>query len=372
ALLLPHLPVLTDSAGASHEVPGVLSHAVRRARELVEQLGTPTDIAGVRLVIEVAVGVVAAGAGSADLVELIRRAEIAMCHAKQARVGVATYDSSYDDASTDHLTLLAELREALQADDQLVLHLQPAVDLATGAPTGVEALSRWRHPRRGMLPPIEFIRTIEHSELLGPFTRYILDGSLAAASGWSAAGLDLPVSVNVSARSLLDASFPGQVADALKRYRVPAHQLVLEITETVAVSEQEIVDEVLAALRQVGVQLSVDDFGTGYSSLTFLTRVPVDELKIDRSFVARMVESAEAGEIVRSAIGLAHGLNLRVVAEGVETADQRAALLALGCVAAQGYHFCKPLPADRIVAALQSMAEGAPARVVPLRADGAS
>jgi diguanylate cyclase (GGDEF)-like protein len=372
ALLLPHLPVLSDSSAPLHEAPSPLSHAVRRARELVDQLGTPTDIAGVRLVTEIAVGVVVDNAGCADLVELIRRAEIAMCQAKESRVGVATYDSSHDAASTDHLALLAELREALQVDDQLVLHLQPAVDLATGAPTGVEALSRWRHPRRGMLPPVEFIRTIEHSELLGPFTRYVLDRSLAAASAWSAAGLDLPVSVNVSARSLLDATFPGQVADALKRHRLLPHQLVLEITETVAVSEQEIVDEVLAALRKVGVQLSVDDFGTGYSSLTFLTRVPVDELKIDRSFVARMVDSAEAAEIVRSAIGLARGLNLRVVAEGVETADQREALLALGCSAAQGYHFCKPLPADKIVAALRSMTEAAPARIVPLRADGAS
>jgi diguanylate cyclase (GGDEF)-like protein len=371
ALFLPHLPVLSDSAAPLSEAPSPLSHALRRARELVDQLGTPSDIAGVRLVIEVAVGVVVAQAGCADLAELIRRAEIAMGQAKESKIGVATYDSSHDAASTDHLALLAELREAIEADDQLVLALQPAVDLATGAPTGVEALSRWRHPRRGMLQPIEFMRTIEHSELLGPFTRYILDRSLGAAVAWSAAGLVLPVSVNVSARSLLDPTFPGQVADALRQHRLSPHQLVLEITETVAVSEQEIVDEVLAALREVGVQLSVDDFGTGYSSLTFLTRVPVDELKIDRSFVARMVDSAEAAAIVRSAVDLARGLNLRVVAEGVETADQRSALLALGCTTAQGYHFCRPLPADKIVSALRSMTQTAPANIVPLRADGA-
>jgi diguanylate cyclase (GGDEF)-like protein len=372
ALLLPHLPVLSDSSTPLSEAPSPLPHVVRRARELVEQLSTPTDIAGVRLVTEVAVGVVLAGAGCADLVELIRRAEIAMDQAKASRVSVATYDTSHDAASTDHLALLAELREALHVDDQLVLALQPAVDLETGAPTGVEALSRWRHPRRGMLPPIEFIRTIEHSELLGPFTRYLLDHSLAAATAWSAAGMDLPVSVNVSARSLLDATFPGQVADALRRHRMPAHQLVLEITETVAVSESDIVDEVLAALREVGVQLSVDDFGTGYSSLAFLTRVPVDELKIDRSFVQNMIDSTEAAAIVRSAVDLGRGLHLRVVAEGVETADQRAALIALGCAAAQGYHFCKPQPVETIVAALRSLSENAPARILPLRADGAS
>jgi diguanylate cyclase (GGDEF)-like protein len=372
ALLLPQLPVLGDSSAPLSEASSPLTHAVRRAKELVEQLGTPADIAGVPLVTEVAVGVVVAGAGRADLVELIRRAEIAMCHAKESRVSVATYDSSQDAASTDQLALLAELRQALQVDDQLILALQPAVDLSTGAPTGVEALSRWRHPRRGLLAPVEFIRAIEHSELLAPFTRYVLDHSLAAAASWIGAGLDLPVSVNVSARSLLDATFPAQVAEALRRHRLPAHQLVLEITETVAVSEQEIVDEVLAALRVVGVRLSVDDFGTGYSSLTFLTRVPVDELKIDRSFVGRMVDSSEAAAIVRSVVGLARELHLRVVAEGVETADQRAALLELGCTAAQGYHFCRPLPADKIVEALQSLSDAAPAKIFPLRADGAS
>ena len=210
ALLLPHLPVLSDSANPLTEAPSPVPHVMRRARELVEQLA-PADRhrrgpPGHR------------GRGR--------------CHRGQGRlrrpgradpprrdrhgpgegvrgVSVATYDSSHDATSTDHLALLAELREALEADDQLVLALQPAVDLVTGAPTGVEALIRWQHPRRGMLPPVEFIRTIEHSELLGPFTRYVLDHALAAAADWCAAGMDLPVSVNVSARSLLDATLPG-------------------------------------------------------------------------------------------------------------------------------------------------------------------
>jgi diguanylate cyclase (GGDEF)-like protein len=372
ALLLPQLPMLSDSSTPLSEAPSPLPQAVRRAREVVAALSVPTEVAGVRLVTEVAVGVVVANAGCADLVELIRRAEIAMDQAKEMRISVATYDSGRDAANTDHLALLAELREALAVDDQLVLALQPAVDLDTGAPTGVEALTRWKHPRRGMLPPAEFIRTIEHSELLGPFTRYVLDHSLAAAAAWAADGIDLPVSVNVSARSLLDATFPAQVAEALRKRRVPARRLVLEITETVAVSEEEIVDEVIAALREVGVQLSVDDFGTGYSSLAFLTRVPVDELKVDRSFVGRMIDSPEAAAIVRSAVDLGRGLRLRVVAEGVETADQRAALLELGCAAAQGYHFCKPLPVDKIGGALRALIEAAPSRVLPLRADGAS
>jgi len=372
AVLLPTVATLTDSATPLHEAPKSLPQAVRRARELVDQLSLPMEIGGVRLVTEIAIGVVVAKAGRADVSELIRRAGIALDQAKELHVGVAAYDSGRDVSSTDHLALPAELHDALSDDDQLVLVLQPEVDLETGAPTGVEALIRWKHPRRGMLTPNDFITTIEHGELLAPFTRYVLDRALAAAADWTAHGLDMPVSVNVSARSLLDATFPAQVADALRRHRLGAGQLVLEITESVAVSDQEVVDEVIAALRDLGVQISVDDFGTGYSSLSFVTRVTVDELKVDRSFVTNMTESSAAAAVVRGAVELGARLGARVVAEGVETADQRAALLALGCTSAQGYHFSRPLPADKIVAALTQLAEAAPPKIVPLRADGAS
>ena len=372
ALLLPQPALLSDSSAPLNGGSPAQQQTLRRARELVPQPAIPMDIAGISLATEAAVGVVLAGAGCYDMAELIRRAEIALDEAKRFETSVTAYDDTQDISSTDHLALLAELRVALDADDQIVLALQPAVDLETGRPTGVEALSRWKHPRRGHLPPIDFIRVVEHSELLGPFTRYVLHHSLAAAATWSAAGLDLPVSVNVAARSLLDPSFPGQVAEALRRHGLPPHQLVLEITETVAVSEQPIVDEVVSALRDVGVQLSVDDFGTGYSSLAFLDRMPVDELKVDRSFVAGMADSARSAAIVRFAVELGRSLNLRVVAEGVETADQRAALIALGCTSAQGYHFCQPLPADKIVEALRALVDAAPPNIVPLRADGAS
>jgi len=176
----------------------------------------------------------------------------------------------------------------------------------------------------------------------------------------------------VSARSLLDPTFPAQTAELLRRHRMPAGQLVLEITESVAVSDSGVVDEVLAALREMGVQLSVDDFGTGFSSLSFVTRVVVDELKVDRSFVDAMIESRSAEAVVRGAVELGERLGARVVAEGVETTEQRAALIALGCTIAQGYHFCQPLPADKIVPALRQLADSAPAKIVPLRADDAS
>jgi EAL domain-containing protein (putative c-di-GMP-specific phosphodiesterase class I) len=294
---------------------------------------------------------------------LVRRAALALEEAKQLRLGVATYDSSREASSADHLAMLAELRDALAARDQLVLALQPAVDLETGTPTGVEALTRWKHPRRGQLAPAEFIDTVEDSELLAPFTRHVLDLSLAVAAAWLAEGFDVPVSVNVSSRSLLDASLPAEIAELLLRHSVPAHRLVLEITESVAVSEQDVVDDVLARIRDMGVQLSVDDFGTGFSSLSFVTRVRVDELKVDRSFVDTMTESEAATAVVRSAVELGDRLGVRVVAEGVETAEQRVALLKLGCASAQGFHFCQPLPADAIVAALRQLSDAAPARV---------
>ncbi|WP_203991641.1 putative bifunctional diguanylate cyclase/phosphodiesterase [Micromonospora lutea] len=365
ALLLSSVPVVGDRAAP-------MAYALRQAREIAERLAAPTEVAGVRMSVEVSVGVVVAPAGTADLTELLRRADIAMYQAKSGGVSVAAYDSSRDAASTDQLALLAELREALLVDDQLVLVLQPAVDLVTGAPTGVEALIRWRHPRRGWLGPADFIRPVENSEQLGAFTRYVLDKALAVAADWARDGLDVPISVNLSARSLLDPRLPAEIAEALRRHQVPADRLVLEITETVVMSELEVIDQVLIALRSMGVQLAVDDFGTGFSSLAFLARITVDELKVDRSFVLQMAESPEAAAIVRSTVGLAHQLGLRVVAEGVETAAQRSALVELGCTAAQGYHFFKPMPADKIAAVLGSLRDSAPSNVLPLRADGAS
>ncbi|MFG1952143.1 putative bifunctional diguanylate cyclase/phosphodiesterase [Micromonospora sp. NPDC048830] len=365
ALLLTAVPVVGGRTAPA-------TYTLRRAREITERLAAPTEVAGVRMSVEISVGVVVADAGAADLTELLRRADIAMYQAKEGGSSVAAYDSSQDVASTDQLALLAELREALAADDQLVLALQPAVDLATGAPTGVEALIRWRHPRRGWLSPGDFIRPVENSEQLGTFTRYVLDKALAVAAEWGRAGLDVPISVNVSARSLLDPRLPAEVGDALRRHQVPPHRLVLEITETVVMSELEVIDEVLATLRSMGVQLAVDDFGTGFSSLAFLTRIAVDELKVDRSFVMRMAESPEAAAIVRTTVGLAHELGLRVVAEGVETAEQRLALAELGCTAAQGYHFFKPMPADKVGAVLGSLLDTAQGNVFPLRIDGAS
>jgi diguanylate cyclase (GGDEF)-like protein len=344
--------------------------ALRRAREMVESLAEPVEVEGVRMSVEASAGVVVAGAGTADLTELLRRADVALYQGKDGGSAVTAYDPARDDASTDQLALLAELREALSDESQLVLALQPVVNLSTGAPTGVEALIRWKHPRRGTLTPGTFVRAAEGSELLGEFTRYVIDRALVVAADIAANGITVPISVNLSPQSLMDPHLPGDVQELLRRHRVPANLLVLEITETVVMRELEVVDEVLAALREIGVQLAVDDFGTGFSSLTFLTRIAVHEVKVDRSFVMRMADSPHAAAIVRATIELGRELGLRVVAEGVETAAQRAALAALGCSAAQGYHFFKPMPADKIVAVLAQLLDKAQAQIYPFRADG--
>jgi diguanylate cyclase (GGDEF)-like protein len=364
--------LITAPPTPAEDESDALDHALGRARELADLLAAPTTVANVPIAVEVSIGVVTASAGNCDMTELLRRADIAMYQAKRGPGKVAWYDSMGDVGSTDRLALLAELREALAVPDQLVLALQPVVDLHTNAPTGVEALIRWQHPRRGELAPSEFIDVLENSELVGPFTRYVIDRALAAVAEWNSVGLDVPISVNLSPRSLLDRQLPGDIADLLRRHRVPAGQLILEITETVVVPESQTVTQVLEELRGLGLQLAVDDFGTGYSSLTFLTRIRVDEVKVDQTFVARMVESPEAMAIVRTIVDLARQLNLRVVAEGVETAEQRAALARLGCDSAQGFHFFHPMPAEKIVGVLLQLADSAGGRVIPLRAEGAS
>jgi diguanylate cyclase len=362
---------LSGPAPVGDEAAG-RTQAVRRARELADLIAMPTEVAGVQLAVEGSVGAVAAPAGSVDMTELLRRAYIAMYQAKRGGGAVGWYDGTGDDGSTDRLALLAELREALNGSEQLVLALQPAVDLDSGAPTGVEALIRWRHPRRGELPPKEFIHVLENSDLVGIFTRYVIDKALAVAAEWASRGVPVPVSVNLSPRSLLDADLPGQLAELLARHRVPANRLVLEITETVVVPEHDAISAVLDGLQRLGVQLAVDDFGTGYSSLKFLTRVRVQEIKVDRSFVARMVESAEVTAIIKATIDLAGRLGVRVVAEGVETAEQKTALAQLGCRSAQGYHFYAPMPSEKITGVLVSLARAAGGRVIPLRGEGAS
>ncbi|GIH08236.1 hypothetical protein Rhe02_63030 [Rhizocola hellebori] len=358
--------LITDLPGDGQEsLEAATAVALRRARQLTAALASPIEVAGVTLSAEVSAGVVVATAGPVGLIELLRRADIALYQAKEAGVRTMAYQAGRDDTSTDRLALAAELQGALAADDQLTLVLQPTVDLPTGTPIGVEALIRWHHPRRGLLTPVHFVRAVEASDLLGQFTRYVLDRALAVTAELSRAGYELPISVNLSPRSLLDPHLPTDLAELLRRHKVPAEHLILEITETVVLSPLRITDQVLAELRGLGVKFSVDDFGTGYSSLTFLTRIAVDEMKIDRTFVAKMGESKQTGAIVRALVDLARRLDIRVVAEGVETAQQRAALVELGCHAGQGFHFGKDVGENEIIAEIERLrSEVRPVRIV--------
>jgi EAL domain-containing protein (putative c-di-GMP-specific phosphodiesterase class I) len=245
------------------------------------------------------------------------------------------------------MALVAELRRALERDE-FVVYFQPQLDLRTGQVVAYEALSRWMHPTRGLLGPADFISVAEHSGLVRQFTEHILDRAVAECARWRHAGSPMAVAVNLSARNLLDRQLPDDVATILTRYGVPAHSLVLEITETTMMGELDVVGDVLASLRGLGVEVSVDDFGTGYSSLAILQRIAVNEVKVDRTFVRTMLESQNDLAIVRATVELAHSLGLRVVAEGVESADLRDLLTAIGCDRAQGYHLGVPAPATEI------------------------
>ncbi|HKE67535.1 MAG TPA: EAL domain-containing protein, partial [Micromonosporaceae bacterium] len=285
---------------------------------------------------------------------------IAMRRAKSSAGAVAVYgDADAPPSNVERLSVLVDMREALDQDDQLVLAIQPTVDLASGEPIAAEALIRWNHPRRGALMPREFIDLVDQSDLVVPFTRYVLGRALRLAEQWREQGLTMRVSVNLSPRSLADPNLPGDVLAMLKAHDIEPNMLTLEITESAAVTGQPIVVDVLAALRAHGVQLAVDDFGSGYSSLTFLARVQVDEVKVDSTFVNAMTDSAEAAAIVRTTVDLGKRLGLRVVAEGVETHAQRNALADLGCEAAQGWHITPPVPADHAYALMRRLRDSA-------------
>jgi diguanylate cyclase (GGDEF)-like protein len=332
--------------------------AQERAARLLVLLDHPIAVDGVRVAVE-ASGGLAVAAGPADIEELLRRADIAMYQAKRTGRRMVTYDGARDPADVARLTLGGDLARAV-AGREFRVEFQPIVDLGTGEIVSAEALARWEHPERGLLTPDRFLDAVERSGLLPGFAAVVLDQSLRAVRQWQAAGFDLPVAVNVSPRSLLDVRFPDMVADALARHDVPGDRLVVELTESLALSQLDLVDRVLGRLRELDLRLALDDFGTGYSSLATLARIPVHELKIDRAFVRAMDTSAEATAVVRSTIDLAHSLDLLVVAEGVESARQRTRLWELGCPAAQGHLFSRPVPPESLLAALRGGTGGRP------------
>ncbi|QLQ38531.1 putative bifunctional diguanylate cyclase/phosphodiesterase [Micromonospora robiginosa] len=347
--------------------PAVAAH---RAEALLAALHDPLDLDGMRISVEASGGIAAAPA-TGGMAELLRRADVAMYQAKRAGQRTATYAPTRDTADLNRLTLGGELPRAV-ADHEFTVNFQPIVDLGSGQVVGAEALARWHHPTHGLIDPLRFLEAVERSGLLPAFAEAILDQALIAAGSWHDAGFDLPVSVNVSPRSLLDARFPGAVLARLRAHDLPPDRLVLELTETLTLSQLDVVDRVLSRLRDSGVRLALDDFGTGYSSLSLLSRIPVHELKIDRSFVTAMETAPEAAAVIRSTLDLGRSLDLTVVAEGVESEPQRRALWELGCAAGQGHLFARPLAAGALLAALQRGAGGRPGALArPLHDAGA-
>ena len=286
-----------------------------------------------------------------DADQLISHAEVAMYSAKRKTSVALVYDPAIDAGSALTLSLLTELRQALEKNE-LRLFLQPKIALAgvhAGRLVGAEALVRWQHPTRGMVPPMQFIPFAEQTGFVRQLTLWMLEATARQWPTLAALGLER-VSVNLSTRDLMDQELPAKLQDLLRRFPMPAQALCLEITESAIMDEPQRAEATLNALSEAGFKLSIDDFGTGYSSLAYLKRLPVDELKTDKSFVMAMEKDEDDAKIVRSTIDLAHNLGLSVVAEGVETAAVMARLAALDCDEGQGYHMSRPLPADEMTA----------------------
>jgi EAL domain-containing protein (putative c-di-GMP-specific phosphodiesterase class I) len=273
---------------------------------------------------------------------------MAMYDAKNTARRLRVFDPELDSDDPRRLTLVSELRAALQ-NGELAVHVQPQTRPGSGEVVGVEALARWHSPTLGAVPPDEFIPVAERSGLIGPLTTRVLDASLAAWATWRAAGHDLGIAVNLSARSLHDPDLVEEVDRLLRRHGVPASRLTLEVTESAVMADPARAVALLHGLRDLGVRLSVDDFGTGYSSLSYLKRLPVQEVKIDRSFVTTLGTDAEDLPIVRAIVDLGRHMGLEVVAEGVEDATTLDLLGSIGCDLAQGWHVSRPMPLDGLL-----------------------
>jgi EAL domain-containing protein (putative c-di-GMP-specific phosphodiesterase class I) len=287
----------------------------------------------------------------------MRRASLAMRQTKQSGGGVGVFVAEPEDPTARRLTLLSELREGIPRGE-LVLHFQPKVDLGTRKTTGVEALVRWQHPTAGLLMPAQFMPEAARSELIEPLTTWVLDKALRQQREWSDAGIDLTMAVNVSARSLTRGSaLPDTVAQLTDTWGVEPGSLILELTENALIDAEGPV--ILELLHAMGERVAIDDFGTGHSSLVYLQRLPIDEIKVDRSFVVNLATVSGDAVIVRSTIDLAHNLGLTVVAEGVEDEVALGMLIEYGCDIVQGYLFSRPLPASELTTWLTESVNGA-------------
>jgi diguanylate cyclase (GGDEF)-like protein len=305
-------------------------------------LRPPFSVEDLTIEVQVSIGAVEYPDHGDDADTLIQRADIAMYVAKQEGKDVIIYSPSMDQHSPFRLTLIGELRQGIENND-LVLHFQPKVDCESGEILGVETLVRWHHPVHGMMPPDEFIPIAERTGLIKPLSRWVLRNALQQGAAWYTAGMYYTIAVNISVRNLLDPDFPDVVAGMLASQIFPPTSLIFEITETTIMSDPEYAMETINRISRMGIRFSIDDFGTGYSSLSYLKRLPISEIKIDKSFVMDMLRNESDEVIVRTTIDLAHNLGLKVIAEGVENEETLMVLQKLGCDVAQGFFIGEPL-----------------------------
>jgi diguanylate cyclase (GGDEF)-like protein/PAS domain S-box-containing protein len=320
--------------------------ALTRIEELVAQ---PYQIEGLPLSIEASIGVACYPGDGKDVDQLLQHADIAMYSAKRNGAGHAFYERSTNGNGDDRrrLGMLGELRRAI-AERELVLHYQPKLDLRSKQIDRVEALVRWQHPTDGLVPPVQFIPLAEQTGLIKPLTLYVLDSALQQCRRWLDDGRPISVSVNISPRNLNDCGFPEEVEQLLRMHDVPPECLLLEVTERGIIADPARAEATLRTLSELGVHIALDDFGAGHSSLAFLARLPLDQIKIDRSFVTDLDTNTGNDVIVRSIISLGHQLGLEVVGEGVETAEVETRLEAYGCDLVQGFMLTPALPADEL------------------------
>ena len=331
--------------------------AVQVARKVLEALEPAFNLEGMQLAVSASIGIASFPEHGFSPSTLLKSADVAMYGAKHAREGWRVYQFDSDRNDRDRLGLMSELREAIRRD-ALQLVYQPKVSLEGDAVVGLEALVRWPHPRRGMIPPDEFIGLAEQTGVVRPLTAWVLETVGLQIHQWRGLGVDTSVAVNLSVYNLQDAGLIEHVGQVLEAYDLHPGQLTLEITESAIMQDPKQARDVLVRLEAMGVRLSIDDFGTGYSSLSYLKRLPVDELKIDRSFVMDMSSNRDDAAIVHSIINLAHNLGVEVIAEGVEDAAVMNLLLMLGCDYVQGYHVSRPLPPGAVPAFMQAVASG--------------
>jgi diguanylate cyclase (GGDEF)-like protein len=317
------------------------------ARKIMDTLDQPILLEGQEVIATGSIGIAIYPEHGKEINTLMRRADIAKYEAKHNNSGYALFDLNYVEQNQEHLSLLAELRHAIERNE-FVLYYQPKVGFATGTIGHVEALVRWIHPERGMIPPDQFIPYAEHTGYIRTITRWVLEEAIRQRSVWDGMQLPLTISVNISARDLINADLPKLIATLMDKYGASPDWICLEITESAIMGDTKRALAILEELHSMGLTLSVDDFGTGYSSLAYLKKLPVSELKIDQSFVFHMAEDRDDATIVRSTIEMGHNMGLVVVAEGIENKATWDMLHGMGCDLAQGYYISKPVPADAL------------------------